>query len=367
MRGFAVPDSLVTTCDWKRLADNASTAATIAHDGWVQELMFGHDVAEAMRVRVHVLVPTQFGVILDAERDRINAHYIEHAVTTYKCDVVERHRPHSNKKKRRAVVTPVKNGAMRAALQHQALLCNHCIVCGLPLPRSETHPYQLVLRVVGGTKRQQQQPQQPPAPAAVNVWHYDVLYSYACRKCQTVPSKSLIRTTECRYDALASCISDFGFSRTLPMSQFMRAAPAIESVDDDEDADEQDDEDDDADNNSRAYQQRMHEALVRSYMHRFAALNMHAADIVRAMRVDPATQHPQCYHCAEILARQDDVYWCTGCAAVAACWRCALLMRIEHAAACVNVCEKKLFHTARAWYVEQTDQTYRRIRATLIY
>jgi hypothetical protein len=159
MRGFVVPN--------EKNADYWAFARFLLNEKtFLEWLLLGPD----RNVQLHLLVPTQWGFLLNgARRERI-ATVINHNAD--KLDVLRKQQEH----------------------------LSVCAKCSAQLEDHPSKPYQLVLRVASG---------QSISPA--DVWNYDFFFSFFCYNCQTVKTCALMLSSDTIYAALAKCIFQYGF------------------------------------------------------------------------------------------------------------------------------------------------------------
>lgn len=124
-------------------------------------------------VCTHVLIPTQFGIFLDAKRFKDIVLLWENL-----------------ERKHWDVLT-----------KQDSYTCR-CVKCNSYLPVNNAIPYQLVLRVVGAREEDYESA-------------YDVVFGFFCRRCQTTQAISLLVTSETAYLSMCKAISKFAFTETL--------------------------------------------------------------------------------------------------------------------------------------------------------
>jgi len=132
---------------------------------FLEWLLLGPD----LNVNLHLLIPTQWGFLLNqARRDKISS-IINH--NQDKCQVLQKQQDH----------------------------ISSCVRCAKKLEDHPSKPYQMVLRIASGQ-------------SIGDVWNYDFLFSFFCYECQTVKTCALLLSSDAIYTALSKCIFQYGFS-----------------------------------------------------------------------------------------------------------------------------------------------------------
>jgi hypothetical protein len=163
MRGFAVPsesERLPYYWDSARILLDEINPHT-----FLEWLLLGPD----RNVRLHLLIPTQWGFLLNETRmQKINTVISQHGD---KLAVLKKQQDH--------------------------LLC--CVKCLKSLEEHQSKPYQVVIRIASGQ-------------SVGDVWNYDFFFGFFCFDCQTVKTCALFLSSEAIYGMLSQCISRYAFS-----------------------------------------------------------------------------------------------------------------------------------------------------------
>lgn len=159
MRGFHVPSQSDDYWECARIVQEKSDSNT-----FLEWLLLGPD----RNVKLHLLLPTQFGIFL-------------------------------NKQRTERVATIVKqNPGKSSILLKQHDCASHCVKCNTKLKEDENKPYQVVLRIASGQSLDE-------------TWNYDFLFCFFCFTCQTTKTCALLKTSDVIFEALSVCISRYGF------------------------------------------------------------------------------------------------------------------------------------------------------------
>jgi hypothetical protein len=171
MRGFVVPKKPDDYWECARIVLNGEFTHTTSQEAtiiFLEWLLLGPDRS----VQLHLLVPTQFGILL-------------------------------NKKRAERVVSVAKENPDKASIllqQHDCMV--RCVKCNKELKQHEDKPYQVVIRMATGQTLDDS-----------NVWNYDFLLCFFCFDCQTTKTCALLKTSEVMYESLSECIAKYGFSQ----------------------------------------------------------------------------------------------------------------------------------------------------------
>lgn len=158
MRGFAVPQRPPEYWECARVLLNETNPNT-----FLEWLLLGPD----RNVKLHLLIPTQFGVALSETR---------HAAA-------------------RAAAPPEVSDVLAKQQECQS----KCAKCQVHLATHPTRLYQVVLRIASGQGMR-------------DVWNYDFFMCFLCADCQTVRTCSLFKTSEAICESLSACIAKYGFA-----------------------------------------------------------------------------------------------------------------------------------------------------------
>jgi hypothetical protein len=132
---------------------------------FLEWLLLGPD----RNVKLHLLIPTQWGFLLNpSRREKINT-------------VINQH---------------VEKSLVLQKQQEHILSCARCMK---KLEEHPSKPFQVVLRIASGQ-------------SVGDIWNYDFFFCFLCYDCQTVKTCSLLLSSDAIYPVLSRCISKFGFS-----------------------------------------------------------------------------------------------------------------------------------------------------------
>lgn len=160
MRGFVVPPRPDDYWECARIVIGSCDRSAVAT--FLEWLLLGPD----RNVQLHLLIPTQFGILLNKKRGE---HIIE---------IIKKH--------------PDKASIL--IKQQECMMC--CVKCNSDLNQNEEKPYQVVLRIASGQTLEESQ-----------IWNYDFLLCFFCFDCQTVKTCALFKTTDFIYDTLSKNVS----------------------------------------------------------------------------------------------------------------------------------------------------------------
>lgn len=289
MRGFILP-SLPGAVDWQHASKHMSEPN-------------GHKFLEALlmgasrQVFAHLIVPTCFSVMMDAHRHERMTNVIQ----------------------------------KDAILRRQDDVTTSCAACLEPIAVHETsihQRYQVAIRILGALDS--------------GAWTYDVALAILCRRCQTSVWRNSLLVSEDDYIAIAHAITQYAFSESIDVEQFM------------------DDE--------RYGSQVTSMALLDSYLFRLERLNTrHTKEFLEAIQRDAQEEEDAmvCSHCKR--AHHKLIVPCKVCMCVWFCDRpstdtrmgvgltCLELSNIYHGPFCREIRERGVFHVEQAWYVDRRD------------
>lgn len=140
----------------------------------------------SMSVRLHLIIPTTFGLTLNVERN--------HAVA-YAWD------------------TQTPRHANKAILYKQEYFTCGCALCKRSVTTNERIPYQVALRIIITTPRELSDHVMPETLT------YDVFMCILCRKCQNTPWHTLIPIHDDNYSMICASIATCAFSKPLTVPQ----------------------------------------------------------------------------------------------------------------------------------------------------
>lgn len=160
MRGAALPERPHGYWEYARALSGETNPHT-----FLEWLLLGPD----RNVKLHLLIPTQFGIALSEARRKT----IESVIAL-----------HPEKER---------------VLQKQQACLAMCAKCQAPLAEHPDRLRQVVLRVASGQ-------------AMNDVWNYDFMLCFLCAECQTVKTCTLFKTSDAIYEALSACVARYGFA-----------------------------------------------------------------------------------------------------------------------------------------------------------
>jgi hypothetical protein len=175
MRGFQVPTKPEDYWECARIVMGTEREVSSNLLEW---LLLGPD----RNVQLHLLIPTQFGILL-------------------------------NEMRAKKIVSVIKEHPDKSSILLRQQECiMHCCKCQKSLEQMEDKPYQVVIRIASGETLVDE-----------SVWNYDFLLCFLCFDCQTAKTCALLKTSEVVYESLAECFLKYGFSEPFSSENLMDA------------------------------------------------------------------------------------------------------------------------------------------------